>query len=261
MPTIDQYSLVPLPLSLLANDHEIATATGFFYERDGETYIVTNWHVLSARNPYTGQPNNKHAAVPDKVHVKLHLRDRPGHFHGAHIELSNQSGEAAWFQHPQGQAIDVAVLKISKFPARVAVYAAVRPDEMPNLAFYIGVDVFVLGYPLGITFQGILPVWKRATITSEPELPADDLPQFLVDTSTRQGMSGAPVIVRTSGYAPRDDGTTGLGQGTFIRFIGVYSGRYGAEDELAAQLGRVWHKSVIDEVIEARAPGTYELRR
>ena len=42
---------------------------------------------------------------------------------------------------------------------------------------------------------------------------------------------------------------------------GVYSGRYGvAQDEMAAQLGRVWHRQVVDEIISAGVCGSYELR-
>lgn len=34
-----------------------------------------------------------------------------------------------------------------------------------------------------------------------------------------------------------------------MEFIGVYSGRIGADDEFKAQLGKVWKKRVIDEII------------
>jgi hypothetical protein len=44
-----------------------------------------------------------------------------------------------------------------------------------------------------------------------------------------------------------------------IRFIGVYSGRLGGDDEFAAQLGRVWKRQLIDEVIDEGVPGAFEI--
>jgi hypothetical protein len=38
-------------------------------------------------------------------------------------------------------------------------------------------------------------------------------------------------------------------------FVGVYSGRVGAEDEFKAQLGVVWKTSVLDEIISAAQRG------
>jgi hypothetical protein len=51
-----------------------------------------------------------------------------------------------------------------------------------------------------------------------------------------------------------------MGAGPFSRFVGVYSGRFKGADELEAQLGRVWHRTVIDEIIAGGVRGSYELR-
>lgn len=263
MPTIDPYSVVPLPLTLVANGQAIGQATGFFYKLDGGTYLVSNWHVLSGRDPQYGQPMHKSGAVPDSITLALHLTNALGQYRpDSTISLTDVTGNPIWFQHPdRGQDVDVAALKIDRLPEDVAVYEAVRPDEKTNMAFAVGMDVFVLGYPLGLTHQGILPVWKRASIATEPELPVAGLPVFLVDTATREGMSGSPVIARSYGQVMlAHGGGTSMGGGIYTRFLGIYSGRYGADDEFAAQLGRVWHRSVIDEVIRGQARGAYILR-
>jgi hypothetical protein len=59
-------------------------------------------------------------------------------------------------------------------------------------------DVFVLGYPFGPGKTG-LPVWKRGSIASEPDLVPQVENYLLVDTASRPGMSGSPVILRTYG--------------------------------------------------------------
>lgn len=204
---------------------------------------------------------DKNAAIPDQVVFPIHLKDKLGQWRdGTTINLGNNTGNSTWFQHSNGQDIDVAVLPIQDIPDDCIIYDAVRPDETSNMAFMVGMDVFILGFPKGLAKQGIVPVWKRGSVASEPALHVDSLPLFLVDTATRQGMSGSPVYVRTFGSALIEDGPNVLGGGTFTRFLGVYSGRYGADDELAAQLGRVWHRPILDEVIDNGVQGSYDIR-
>ena len=50
------------PIELLANDGTdgvTGTATGFFWLKDGQAYLVTNWHVVTGRNAFTGALNPK----------------------------------------------------------------------------------------------------------------------------------------------------------------------------------------------------------
>ena len=38
------------------------------------------------------------------------------------------------------------------------------------------------------------PIWKKSTIASEPDIDINNLPCFYIDSTTREGMSGAPVV-------------------------------------------------------------------
>jgi hypothetical protein len=89
----------------------------------------------------------------------------------------------------------------------------------------------------------------------------DDLPKLLIDTATRRGMSGSPVVARRSGIIhPRGEnlGATGISPNTIIgqadTFLGVYSGRLG-NDEMGIQVGIVWKASVIEEIISGNLRG------
>lgn len=42
-----------------------STATGFFYERNDQMFLITNWHNVSGRNPITGDCLSAHGGVPD----------------------------------------------------------------------------------------------------------------------------------------------------------------------------------------------------
>ncbi|MEE9586776.1 MAG: serine protease [Hyphomicrobiaceae bacterium] len=261
MPGVDEYSLVSIPLTLVSIGPSYSSATGFFYVRGNKIFWVSNWHVFSGRNPISGQPMKSNGSIPEKVVFPLHLKKKLGHWrNGVTVDLCNSSNRPAWLQHPKGQDIDVAVLPFSNLPDDCTFYEAVRPSETSDLLFVVGMDVFIVGFPLGLSKQDIIPVWKRGSVASEPALPADGLPLFLVDAATREGMSGSPVYARTFGNAPLEGGGTSMGGDVYTRFLGVYSGRYGADDEFAAQLGRVWHRSVLDEVIDQGTPGSYMLR-
>ena len=100
-------------------------------------------------------------------------------------------------------------------------------------------------YPRGLDGGNELAIWKRASIASEPKHDIDGLPKLLIDTATRQGMSGSPVIVRRRGMTvPRGvqrvpgklTGQELIGESD--TFLGVYSGRIG-DDPMGVQLGIV----------------------
>ena len=191
----------------------------------------------------------------------MHLKETLGAFtREAAIKLNDAEGNPTWFQHPKGQDIDLAVGKIDNIPEVAATYFPNGETEATDMMYNVGTDVFIVGFPLVIRKQDIFPVWKRGSIASEPDIPIEDNSVFLVDSATRPGMSGSPVYCRTSGGYRSTKGTYSMTGGLNTRFIGVYSGRYGADDELAAQLGRVWHQSVLDEIIDSETQGCYEIR-
>ena len=60
-------------------------------------------------------------------------------------------------------------------------------------------EVFILGFPYKIGNASQIPIWKRGSVASEPELDCDNLPKLFVDTASRPGMSGSPVIYKRIG--------------------------------------------------------------
>ena len=237
MQIVDEYSLTALPLKLLCKGAVIGTATGFFYALNGHRYLVSNWHVFSGRNTYTGQAIRKDAAVPDALRVVIHLSARISTAQEVDLRLCDDRGVPFWRQHKDGQDVDVAVLSgLDDLPQTYAAYAVPLKSDASDMAFKIGMDAYILGFPKGIASNQVLPIWKRASIASEPDLPHENRPLVLVDTATREGMSGAPVFLRTFGGYQSTSSNRRMVIGSSTRFIGVYSGRYGGEDEFTAQL-------------------------
>jgi hypothetical protein len=233
---IDEYSLAAKPLEMRFRGTPLAQGTGFIWRVNGRAFLVTCWHNVTGKNPTTGKHLSCHAGEPDEVMIQLDLAgSSPGTRRAVKLPLLNADGVPLWLEHPLMPAVDVVALPLPEMPGTV-----LNPiNEMPSnpASPPIGYDAFILGYPFGIGVS-TLPIWKRASVASEPSIPINGQPCFYVDTASRPGMSGSPVILRHR-YA--------IGPST--TFVGVYSGRVGADDELQAQLGIVWRAEVIDQIV------------
>ena len=240
---IDDYSLAAKPLEMTFRGISLAKATRFVWRADGRAFLITNWHNVTGRNPNTGQHLSKHAGEPDAMTVQFDLAGSPPAQRGPVVlRLRDSDSDPLWRQHATVPGVDVVALPLPELPGAV-LYPI---NEMPNNpgTVPIGIEAFILGYPFGISVS-TLPIWKRASVASEPSVKISGKPCFYVDTASRPGMSGSPVILRHR-----------IAIGPPTTFIGVYSGRVGSEDELQAQLGIVWRAEVIDQIITAGRPGS-----
>jgi Trypsin-like peptidase domain len=231
------------------NDTRLSIGTAFIWVADGSHLLITNWHNLSGRDPNTGKHLSRTAAEPNIIRVWFNQKDRLGNKIAKPVPIRGKNGLPLWWVHPQhGNKVDVVALPIA-IQADVDSYPI---NAMPNdnLLLAIGMDVFILGYPFGIG-PGGFPIWKRGSIASEPGLVANDQLQIFVDTASRPGMSGSPVIRRSWNTHQMEDGSVNMGIGTATRFLGVYSGRLGTEDPLDAQLGLTWPATFVTEIVSA----------
>lgn len=210
------------------NEEPAGGGTAFFWAFAEQLYLVTAWHVITGRHWQTGENLARQTAIhPNKLRVWWNPQGAPGGAKQPHdLELRGDHDEPLWLELP-GRAADVALL-----PVQTPVGAEPYPiNELPEGAvdFGMGQDLFILGFPM-IDQPLKLPIWKRASLASEPEIPEAIQPYWLVDTASRSGMSGAPVIQRSYNYdldirdlteRLRNPGHRGKSS-----FVGVYSGRF-----------------------------------
>lgn len=136
-----------------------------------------------------------------------------------------------------------------------AEFSASHIDINLSQYLYASDDIFILGYPKGITDYTGQPVWKRASVATSPHLGWNRQPQFLVDCASKEGMSGAPAIFYNREGSIQIGGTKFITSGPVTVLHGIYVGRLGSTSEFEAQLGCVWKRSVIDEVIDGAEHG------
>lgn len=250
MPAIDVYSVSTVPLEMFFNDTYLSLGTGFMWKVDGQIFLITNWHNVSGINPFTGKHLSNTLAEPNSIRVWWNTRGQLGNKFAMNHPIRDGEGRPLWWIHPKhGRKVDVVALPISPSD-QAEPYPINTMDNFANLQVQVGVELFVLGYPFGIG-PGGLPIWKRASLASEPELAgaSQDL-HMLLDTASRPGMSGSPIIRRTWGTAPMADGGVAMiAGGSATKFVGVYSGRIQAQDPLDAQLGIAWPAALVSEIV------------
>ena len=116
-----------------------------------------------------------------------------------------------------------------------------------DLMIYPSEAVSIIGFPEGITSEGKLPIWKTGHIASDIDVDWGGKPAFLIDATTKGGMSGSPVIAeRVSIYQTSE----GNNIGNAVRFLGVYSGR--EIDVSGIEIGFVWKPRAITEILAVR---------
>jgi hypothetical protein len=251
--TIDLYSLSAKPIEVRFRDQMLGSATAFTWSTEIAVYLITNWHVVSGINPISGQHLSSTGAEPDHLVVQMDLVDPIGSRGPFELQLYGADGRPAWLEHPHRKGIDVVAIKLPAMPGAYPHPVNFMPTS--PMAIGAGSEAFIIGYPFG-NRTGPFPIWKRASIASEPEIPVEGLPYFFVDSASRTGMSGSPVIARTWGLFQEKDGTQTGAPGAHSRFIGVYSSRI-SDDETKAQVGRVWHGKVIEEIIAGERRGSF----
>ncbi len=198
-----------------------------------------------------------------------------------HINLF-QDDKPVWYVHPGlGHKCDVIAIE-THWPKQQSHlwHRAINTVSGDRIPVEPGVPVFILGYLRGIEVKLCLPVWKAGYIASEPFFPItleqdpakgkerdplEGLPAFFIDSQTRPGMSGAPVIAQYTGTWDLTDPykTPSIGGpspsnmdhlvlgGTATEFVGCYSGRVLSSD-LDPGLGLCWRTEVIEEICAAR---------
>ncbi|MHB1095629.1 MAG: S1 family peptidase [Gemmatimonadaceae bacterium] len=242
---VDPLTLTSLFIVSGVRDNVLGTATGFVVRWKDRPFLVTNWHVLTGRHAETGKPLSDSGALPDEIAIYHHSGVRLGQW-VLRREPLYRNGQQLWLQHPKGQSVDVAVLPLTQLDG-----VELRPLELElasvEMETLVGMPVSIVGFPLGLKEPVGFAIWKTGHIATDPDVPRHGLPLFLVDATTRSGMSGSPVILRRSdGIALRGDAIVAASPSN--RFLGVYSSRLNSDDE-SLELGNVWKPDSILDVL------------
>ena len=294
----EEYTKCPIQIQICNETGPISIGTGFFYyfsHQPDEWFLITNWHNVSGKNFLTKELLFKKLQKPTHLEIVLTKKSviatnppkqtviyEPFLYR---INLYNTENHPQWLEHPKlGSNCDVIAIPI-RIQQKEQTWLMQQPiNSIPynQIPVRPGSTIFIIGFPRGITVKG-LPIWKSGYIASEPSLDITigknmkidykegrildgyTLPAFFIDSQTREGMSGAPVIASYNAglWSPSDPNNRNLNEimkkkdfclvGEGKQFFGCYSGRFVPNEEEAA-LGLCWREGVIEEICKQKVP-------
>lgn len=246
-------SVASLLIQMTANGQDLATGTAFAVQRNGLTYLVTNRHNLSGRRSDDNQSMHRSGATPDAITIVHNKAGSVGEWMPVIEPVVNADGAPLWLEHPDFKsAVDVVALPLTNLDD-VAIYPHDPWAGQPAVSSGVATSLNIVGFPFGLTGGGALAIWSRGTVATEPDVNFDDKPLFLIDSRTRPGQSGSPVIFYSdNGMVAMADGSSAMFNGPVERLLGVYSGRVNSESDL----GMVWKASCIVDIVERGARPT-----
>jgi hypothetical protein len=216
----------------------ISNATGFFFERDNQLFLVTNRHVV------LDEPTNHR---PDYLDIELHTDlGNVGVVAQFSIPLYQQD-KPVWRQATDAAGIvDVVAIELQRaaLPKNVHLQAFTPNHLLGNLDdVEIGTPVVIVGFPLGFhdTLHH-LPVARQAVVASAFGIRFQGNGYFLTAARMHRGTSGAPVVVRTTTLSGRGKLVWGL--------LGIHAARLEAsnrdeqEDE-RLDLNCAWYADIL----------------
>jgi hypothetical protein len=238
---VDPLNFAIVRLKSFFDETLLGHATGFFYyglsNNKPNHWLVTNWHVLTGRNADDpSQILHPKSALPNRVSLTLTINAGQPEYESVtderllqqelFFELYNKDGLALWRQHERKNEMDVAIINTRGFLSTRFHYVGINELPMQNdMSIEIGNEVFILGYPLGFTHFMNTPIWKRGSIASEPNLETPEArTRVVIDATTRQGMSGSPVVMRAKTHYVAEGGEIKT-QINATRWIGIYASR------------------------------------
>lgn len=198
-----------------ATGTEAGTSFIFSYELDSNQYLflVTNKHVVSGSTV-----GRFFFTLSDGQNPRL----------GERFDIQVQDFQNAWVGHPD-PSIDIAamplvpVLEHIQRQGKQAFFKSIPHTLVPNDQQLSDLDaleeVVFIGYPSGMfDAKNLMPILRRGTTATPPQVDYEGKRVFLVDASVFPGSSGSPVLICNQGsYSTKQ----GIVIGTRVLFLGV----------------------------------------
>lgn len=241
---------------------EVGSASGFFFGFLGETFLVTNRHVVIDEDS---------DFYPDFLELRIHEKQNPlDPGRPVKVALYSEAGKPRWKEHPEhGARVDVTAIEATSvldysdgWPYRWDPHDVCGPEEL----LQVGRPLAVLGYPRGLRDRTHnFPLAKTATVASLHGFPFADEPCFLVDGNLQLGNSGSPVVNPFGReFLPHLVGAAAGGPGGGLgdddvqkrasdtrampTLVGVYSGAM-VKDDSEFGLHKVWYAHLVREIL------------
>lgn len=243
--TIQRETVQSLYLELYKDTTPIASGTGFIIKSKTKNYLVTNYHVLTNKNPVTGQWLDPRVPIsPNRIAIVQNAQKL-----GDHIikweRLLDDKGNPLWFQNKiNNEMVDVVELPLHD-TTNITIYPVPYQNIPPDSFAIAPTDrVFILGFPLGLKSAPFFPIWKSGLIASEPDVDQENKPIVWIDVASFHGMSGSPTYLILN-EATTKSGSRMMFIGHQTYFMGVFS--HGHPNQV---YGALWKSSFLKNIFD-----------
>lgn len=228
---------------LAPQSSKLGSATGFFFQKENEKYLITNRHVLI---------NELKQFFPDLLKFEVHTSRTTTTLRRI-IEVPLYSGETKiWFEHPDNdtitnpeEKIDLAAIKINDFVQTQDAIDFFTQNDLPstNLILNLGDSCVIIGYPHSFHDRmHYLPIARSGSLASNWGAYFNGKKYFLIDSKLHPGTSGSPILL-PSATARTDANGPGIGFYPPV-LLGINSGEF---DNLNLNIG--WYSQLLPEII------------
>jgi hypothetical protein len=242
---IQKETIQSLYLELYRDTTPIASGTGFIIKSKTRNYLVTNYHVVSNRNPVTGQwLDPKMPIAPNKIAIVQNAAKL-----GDHVikweKLLDEKGNPLWHQNTiNNEMVDVIELPLQD-TSGIEIYPVPYQNIAPDSFAIAPTDrVFIVGFPMGLKSAPFFPIWKSGLIASEPEIDQENKPIVWIDVASFGGMSGSPTYLILNETSTKNGGRM-MFVGHLTFFMGVFS--HGHPNQV---YGALWKASFLKTIFD-----------
>lgn len=243
--SVDALLLTTAHLRTFAAGRALSSASGFFYRRGDQLFLVSNRHVFA-------DANSGH--FPDCIEIGIHTDVQDLACQTLLSLPIRDNGRALWREAADsGGPVDIAAIAIPSgcLPVNAVLHAfdathLEARGEMPA----VGDALTIVGFPLGFhDTVHHLAVARGASIASAYGIRFQRQGCFLTDARTHRGSSGSPVVRR------RTVNPSAAAAGAW-QLIGVHStrmdmrGRDDAQDE-SLGLNCAWYADLLPALTSA----------
>lgn len=221
------------------------TATGFVIKSKTQNFLITNWHVVTNKNPVTKEwlyPDFQ--ITPNRIRITHNAK-----------KLGNYTLRNEWLIDPKSnitykefttskEMVDVVAIPLKDTLGDIMFYPVDYLKDADSLLLQPTDRLFVLGFPRGIMSAPYLPIWKSGLIASEPDIAQENKPIIWLDIESFPGMSGSPVYFISDKLIFKNGDSVNLIGGYESFFMGVFS--HGKN----INVGSLWKSSYLKKIFQ-----------
>lgn len=217
-------SVQSLYVEVLRDSTTLGSATGFIIKSNTQNYLITNWHVVTNKNPVTKNwIDPKLAISPNRIGIMQNGK-KLGTYSVRFENLIDKNNTILYKEFNIGnEMVDIVAIPLKDTVGDIQIYPVDFAKETDSLLIQPTDRVFVLGFPKGIHSAPFLPIWKSGLIASEPDIDQEGKPIIWLDIASFGGMSGSPVYLITDKLTYKNGNSINLIGGTETFFMGVFS--------------------------------------